>query len=494
MKRRIFPHFKTFGVVGLWLVIALMPLTLYAQKRAVPQLAYLDRSFHVYDQIQKEIWSTPELGFLEIKSSKILQKHLEEKGFHVETGVAGMPTSFIATYGSGTPVIGLLAEFDALPGLSQDTVPYRKPLEKGGNGHACGHNLLGTGAVAGAVAIKEWLATTHHTGTIKVFGSPAEEGGSGKAYLARDGFFRGVDVVLDWHPTSRNFVHPNATYTAIVNVDYIFHGKASHAGGSPHLGRSALDGVEALNHMVNMMREHIPQASRIHYTITHGGGAPNVVPELAVVSYSIRHPQREVLKDLLVWVNQAAEGAALGTQTTVDIEIISGSYEKLPNRKLAELVQRNLEAVGGVHYDERERALVGQIVNDLGLEPTVLERAATVQPLSTEIPSTGGSSSDVGDVSWNVPTVTLGTAAFAPGSSAHSWHWVATGGTTIGTKALLNAAKVFTLTAIDFYTNPSLIDEAKQEFENRRGPDFKYEPFVGDRPPRLDYQVKKIQK
>ncbi len=475
----------------LWLAVIMMPLTLFAQKRTDLPLEYLDRSFHTYDQLQKQIWSIPELGFLETKSSNMLQNHLQEQGFKIETGVAGMPTAFIATYGSGSPVIGISAEFDALPGLSQDTVPYRKPVLEGGNGHACGHNLLGTGAVAGAVAIKEWLASTNRQGTLKVFGSPAEEGGGGKVYLARDGFYKGVDVVLDWHPSSRNAVDVGNGFTAVQMIDYTFHGKAAHAAGNPDKGRSALDGVESMNYMVNMLREHIHFASRIHYVITNGGEAPNVVPEVATVSYYIRHPKRDVLRELVAWVNQAAEGAALGTQTTVSKETIAGFYEKLPNRKLAELVHKNLEIVGGVHYDDRERAFAEQMAKELGVKPTVLEKVTAIQPLAAERASTGGGSTDVGDVSWNVPTITFGTAAFIPGSSAHSWHWAATGGTTIGTKSLINAAKVFALTAIDLYSDPTLIDEVKKEFETRRGADFKYESLVGDRLPPLDYRVKK---
>ena len=471
-------------------LVAMMPFALWGQERTDLPIDYLDRSFQTYDQLQKAIWANPELGFLETKSSGILQEHLQAQGFHVETGLAGMPTSFIATYGSGSPVIGILAEFDALPGLSQDTVPYRKHVEEGGNGHACGHNVFGTAAVAGAVAIKEWLANTNHQGTIKVFGTPAEEGGGGKVYLVRDGFFNGIDVVLDWHPATKNAVNVG-TGTAIQMVDYTFHGKAAHAAGSPDQGRSALDGVEALNYMVNLLREHIPFQSRVHYVITNGGEAPNVVPEVATVSYYIRHPKREVLQDLVAWINQAAEGAALGTQTKVSSEIIAGFYEKLPNRKLAEVVQKNLEIVGGIHYDDRERAFAEEIVKGLGLEHAVLEDAAAVQPLEEEKPSQGGGSSDVGDVSWNVPTVSFGTATFVPGSAGHSWQNAAAGGTTIGTKSLINTAKVFALTAIDLYTNPTLVGEVTEEFEARRGSDFNYESLLGDRAPALDYRVKK---
>ncbi len=472
------------------MVVTLMPLALLGQGRTDVPLDYLDRSFQTYDQIQKAIWSSPELGFLETKSSGILQEHLEAQGFHVETGLAGMPTSFIATYGSGSPVIGILAEFDALPGLSQDTVPYRKPIEEGGNGHACGHNVFGTASVAGAVAIKEWLASTNHQGSIKVFGTPAEEGGGGKVYLVRDGFFKDVDIVLDWHPATKNAVNVG-TGTAIQMVDYTFHGKAAHAAGSPDKGRSALDGVEALNYMVNLLREHIPSESRLHYVITNGGEAPNVVPELATVSYYIRHPKREILKDLVSWVSEAAEGAAKGTQTTVSSEIIAGFYEKLPNRKLAEVVQKNLETVGGIHYDDRERAFAEEIIKGTSTQSAALEEVAKVQPLEDERPSSGGGSSDVGDVSWNVPTVSFGTATFVPGSAGHSWQNVAAGGTTIGTKSLINTAKVFALTAIDLYTNPTLVSEVKEEFESRRGADFNYESLLGDRTPALDYRVKK---
>ena len=471
------------------LVLALVvPVLLFGQQDKDVSLDYLDRSFGIYDGMQKAIWGKAELGFLETESSGILQAHLKEHGFTVEAGLAGMPTSFVATYGTGGPVIGLLAEFDALPGISQDTVAHRQPLE--GGGHACGHNLFGTGSVAGAVAIKNWLESTGHQGTIKVFGTPAEEGGGGKVYLVRDGFFEGVDIVLDWHPASQNAVNVT-TGTAIQMVDYTFHGKPAHAAGSPDKGRSALDGVEALNYMVNMLREHVPTASRIHYVISNGGEAPNIVPETATVSYYIRHPKRDELQKLVTWINQAAEGAAQGTQTTVTPEIIAGFYEKLPNRKLAELVQKNLEIVGGVHYDERERKLAEGIAEGLGLPDSAVNSAAVVQPLADEAPSQGGGSSDVGDVSWNVPTVSFGTASFVPGSPGHSWQNVAAGGTTIGTKSLINTAKVFALTAIDLYTNPSLVSEAKEEFDSRRGAGFTYESLIGDRAPALDYRLEK---
>ncbi|MDR1779533.1 MAG: amidohydrolase [Tannerella sp.] len=484
---------KTFITM---LCMAMIMTNLFAQKKTKNNpldnaaIEYLDRSFGTYDKLQKTIWSHPELGFLETKSSAALQEHLKANGFAVDAGLAGMPTSFVATYGQGSPVIGILAEFDALPGMSQDTVPYRKPVVEGANGHACGHQLFGTGSVAGAVAIRQWLEANKHAGTIKVFGTPAEEGGAGKVYMVREGLFKGVDIVLDWHPSSANAVSVG-TGTAVMMIDYTFHGVPAHAAGTPDKGRSALDGVEAMNYMVNMLREHVPISSRIHYTIPNGGDAPNIVPEYAKVSYYIRSPKREILKDLVEWVGQAADGAAKGTQTTVETEIVGGMYELLNNRVLSEVVQNSLELVGGVKYDARERIFAEAIVKGLNEHDSILERAATVRPLAEERPSTGGGSTDVGDVSWNVPTVSFGTAGFVPGSAGHSWQNVASGGSTIGTKSLINAAKVFSLTAIELFTNPKLIEKAKAEFETKRGKDFHYEPLLGNRAPALDYRVKK---
>ncbi|MDR3118398.1 MAG: amidohydrolase [Mediterranea sp.] len=453
-------------------------------------VAYLDRSIAVYDGLQKQIWRNPELGFLEEKSSALLQEHLVANGFAVQAGVAGMPTAFVASYGSGSPVIGILAEFDALPGLSQDTVPYRKPLAEGGNGHGCGHNIFGVGSVSGAVAVSKWLAETKRPGTVKVFGTPAEEGGGGKVYMVRDGLFEGVDVVLDWHPAGGNGVSVGSG-TAVQMVDFRFYGVAAHSAAMPWRGRSALDGVEALNYMVNLLREHVPTSSRIHYVIPDGGEAPNVVPDYARVSYYIRSPKRETLKELKEWIYAAAQGAAAGTQTRVETEIISGFYELLHNRTLAELLQRNLEKVGGVIYDERERQFAQAIVKTVGENDSILVQASTVRPLEKERSSTGGGSTDVGDVSWNVPTASFGTAGFIPGSAAHSWQNVASDGTTIGTKALINAGKVFALSAIELFATPKLVSTVKAEFEKRRGADFRYEPLLGDRKPALDYRVKK---
>jgi aminobenzoyl-glutamate utilization protein B len=307
--------------------------------------------------------------------------------------------------------------------------------------------------------------------------------------MVREGFFKGTDVVLDWHPGTGNAVSVGSG-TTIQMIDYTFRGIAAHAAGAPDKGRSALDGVEAFNYMVNLLREHVPTSSRIHYVIVNGGEAPNVVPDFAKVSYYIRSPKREILKELTDWIGQAAEGAAKGTQTTVSQEVVSGFYELLGNRRLQEIVQQKLELVGGVIYDEREWAFAREIVKGLNQNDTILNNAAKVQPLREEQPSQGGGSTDVGDVSWNVPTVSFNIAVFVPGSAGHSWQNVAASGSTIGTKGLINAAKVFALTAIDLYANPTFIQEARLEFERKRGNDFQYTPLLGDRRPALYYRVK----
>lgn len=452
-------------------------------------IQYLNDNFGTYDKLQKTIWSNPELGFLEVNSSKLLQDHLKENGFQVEAGISGMPTAFVATYGSGSPVIGFLAEFDALPGLSQDTVPYRKPRFEGEPGQGCGHNLLGVGSTSAAVALSKWLKANHRQGTIKIFGTPAEEGGAGKVYIVRDGYFNGIDAVLDWHPASGNGVSVNPG-TAMQMIDYKFYGKAAHAAGTPWKGRSALDAVESLDYMVNLLREHVLPSSRIHYVIADGGEAPNVVPEYARVSYYIRSPRRDVLKGLTEWIDSAAVGAAKGTQTRVEKVLVAGTYERLFNKTLANVAQKNLEIVGGVKYDARERELAEGILKSLGIGDTILAQAAKVQPLAPAPKEGSGGSSDVGDVSWSVPTVSIGTATFIPGSPGHSWQNVAADGTTIGTKGLINAAKVFSLTAIDLFNNPKLLKDAKSEFEQSRGKNFVYESLLGDRKPALDYRKK----
>lgn len=443
----------------------------------------IQTGYDEYKKIAFSIWDYAEVGFKEVKSSLLLQNTLKDNGFTVEAGVAGMPTAFVATFGSGSPVVGILAEFDALPGLSQDSSSSKTPLANKNSGHACGHHLFGTGSVAAGIAIKKLMKEGKIKGTIKVFGCPAEEGGSGKVYMVREGLFNNVDVVLHWHPSDNNAV----TYTSALankSAKFRFHGIASHASASPDQGRSALDGVEGMDYMVNMMREHIPQETRIHYVITNGGKAPNVVPEYAEVYYYVRNPERAFAESIFERVVKAAEGAALGTDTKMDYEVIGGTHDLLINKTLAVNMQSNLEKVGGITYTPEEIIFSQKLQTTfLGKIPS-LDSAAVIKPLHTE---KNQGSTDVGDVSYVVPTVGLEAATWVPGTSAHSWQAVACGGKDIGIKGMMVAAKTMTFTAIDLFLNPELIKKAKEEFIISKGA-YQYKALLGNRKPALNYR------
>ncbi|MFT4023013.1 MAG: amidohydrolase [Flavihumibacter sp.] len=449
-------------------------------------MADIGSQYDKYKSIALQIWEYAELGYKEVKSSALLQQTLKDKGFTVEAGVAGIPTAFVATYGSGQPVIGILAEYDALPGLSQQAIPEKKAADGRTSGHGCGHHLFGTASVAAGIELKELMDKGLFKGTVKVYGCPAEEGGSGKVYMVREGLFNGVDAVIHWHPGDANAT----TYDgALANksAKFRFHGISAHASASPERGRSALDGVEAMDNMVNMMREHIPSDARIHYVITSGGKAPNVVPDFAEVYYYSRHPSRETVKDIFERIRKAGEGAAIGTETKMDFEIIGGTYDLLLNTSLAKLMQTNLEQVGGFGYTDAEKTFGQSIQSTLGFKAPDIASAAQVKPLKkTENAAMG--STDVGDVSWNVPTVGMSAATWVPGTPAHSWQAVASGGTEIGTKGMMVAAKAMALTAIDLFMVPANITAAKAEFDASRGPGFQYAPLLGDRKPALNYR------
>lgn len=446
--------------------------------------ANLDAKKEAYSSIAQQIWSFAEMGYQEEKSAELLQQTLSNEGFKVTKGVAGIPTAFIAEYGEGLPIIAVLGEYDALPGLSQEAVAEKKSAGKAA-GHACGHHLFGTASTAAAIEVKNWLKTNKKKGTIRFYGCPAEEGGSGKVYLVREGLFNDVDAALHWHPGDANDANPGSAL-ANKSAKFRFYGIASHAGMAPEKGRSALDGVEAMNMMVNMMREHIPSDARIHYVITNGGKAPNVVPDFAEVYYYVRHSNRKMVLDIFDRIAKAAEGAALGTGTKMDYELIGGTHELLPNITLQKMMHANLVKVGGVQYTEKEKEFGNQIIQSLGIENGSLEKAAMVQPYKTLDPSFG--STDVGDVSFTVPTAGMGSATWVPGTPAHSWQAVAAGGTDIGNKGMMVAAKTIALTAIDLFLNPSIILKAKEELNQKRGIDFKYTPLLGDRKPALDYR------
>jgi aminobenzoyl-glutamate utilization protein B len=454
-----------------------------AKKNSITRI---EKQVEVYRQAALQIWKYAEVGYKEYKSSALLKEMLTKNGFTVTEGVAGIPTAFVASYGSGKPVIGILAEFDALPGLSQEAVAEKKPDPTVAAGHACGHHLFGVASAAAAIEMKETMIQTGLKGTVKVFGTPAEEGGSGKVYMVREGLFKDVDAVLHWHPGSRNAANPSSSL-ANISAKFRFHGISAHAAGAPERGRSALDAVEAMNYMVNMMREHIPSDARIHYVITKGGNAPNVVPDYAEVYYVTRHPKRDVLARLFERVKKTAEAAALGTDTKMEYEIISGVYDLLPNETLSRLMHANLVTTGGVTYSAEEIEFGRKIQQTLiGTSPAI-DAASQIEPFKADAQGSGGST-DVGDVSWALPTVGLVTATWIPGTPAHSWQAVACGGTDIGIKGMMVAAKTLALTGMDLLNDPVNIRTARDEYQKKIGPDFKYVSLIGDRKPALDYR------
>ncbi len=462
-----------------------LPSSIANEKKAVIQS--LEAKKQQYVDVATNIWNLAELGYKEGKSANLLQSMLKEEGFTIETGVAGIPTAFTATFGSGSPVIGVLGEYDALPGFSQDAVPFKKELAGNTNGHACGHHLFGSASAAAAIAVKNWLKTTGRKGTIRFYGTPAEEGGAGKVYMVRAGLFQDVDAVIHWHPGDDNNANPISSLSN-KSAKFRFRGIASHAAASPERGRSALDAVEALNYMVNMMREHIPEKSRVHYVITRGGEAPNVVPAFAEVYYYIRHPEMDVVKDLFNRVTKAAEGAALGTGTTMDYEVIHGVYNLLPNQILSTNLYENLKTVGGVNYDKTEEDFALKIFPSLNRKDVNISDAALVKPYADQSDEAFGST-DVGDISWLVPTAGISSATWVPGTAAHSWQAVAAGGMSIGHKGMMVAAKTMALTIMDCLVSPEMLKNAKLELLKRRGGDqFKYEALLGDRNPPLDYR------
>jgi aminobenzoyl-glutamate utilization protein B len=462
--------------------------TVSAQKKAKDVLASIEAQQDKYAAIAMEIWSNPELGYLEENSSKLLQTTLSDAGFRIKTGIADIPTAFTAEFGSGYPVIAILGEFDALPGVSQKAVPHREAVVEGGSGQACGHHLFGTASAAASIAVKDWLEATGTKGTIRFYGTPAEEGGAGKVYISRAGALDDVDAVLHWHPSSSNGAGATSTL-ANKSAKFRFYGEASHAAASPERGRSALDAVESMNYMVNMLREHVPMETRIHYVITHGGEAPNVVPAFAEAFYYVRNPDVANVKTIFERVVKAAEGAALGTNTEMKYEVIHGLYNVLPNETLARIMHKNLELVGGVKYSDEDKVFANEILKTYPNVKVSLESANQIAPFVVREKGTGGST-DVGDVSWLVPTAGMGAATWVPGTSAHTWQAVAAGGTQIGIKGMMVAAKTITLTAMDIFNDPDVTKKAKEELLKRRGADFVYEALIGDRNPPLDYRKK----
>ena len=452
--------------------------------------SYIEESIqdhkNTFSEVALKIWDHAEMGYQEFKSSNLLANELEKEGFRITKNVAGIPTAFIAEYGLTGPVIGILGEFDALPGLAQSNSPFKEIIYNNtGAGHACGHHLFGAASAWAAVVIKEWLDENNIKGIVRFYGTPAEEGGSGKVYMVREGLFDDVDIVLHWHPDDVNSAN-SRTSNSNKSAKFTFNGISSHAAGAPEQGRSALDGVESMNMMVNMLREHIPQESRIHYVITKGGLAPNVVPDVAEVYYYVRHPEMLMVEELFQRVVKTAEGAAIGTDTKMSYEVMHGNYSLLPNNVIQKLMHKNLSAFGGISYSDEELEYAEEIYKTF-LKPSLEIGSQEYVTEFTNSHSYG--STDVGDVSWVVPTAGLRTATWVPGTAAHSWQAVASGGTSIGLKGTELAAKTIAATAIELFSNPIIINEAKKELDERVGKDFEYKALLGDRKPPLNYRI-----
>ncbi|MCP4783305.1 MAG: amidohydrolase [Fuerstiella sp.] len=435
-------------------------------------------------QIAQEIWSAAEPGYQEAVSSALLADALEGAGLNVTRGVAGIPTAFTAEFGEGTPVIGILGEFDALPGLSQTADPQRMPRDDGNSyGHGCGHHLFGTASASATIAIADQIRSEKLAGTVRFYGCPAEEGGSAKVFMVEAGLFSDCDAVLHWHPSSRNAAGDKSSLARMA-VKFRFRGKAAHAAGAPEQGRSALDAVELTNHAAQLLREHTPEYTRIHHVVTAGGDAPNVVPAFAEVYYYIRHPEATILRPLYTRLELCAKAGALATETELEIGFEGGIREIMPNQTLSRVVSGRLRALNDLTYTEDDMKFVARIRETLP-QPNPIESIHEVEDVSGTV---GKGSTDVGDVSWVVPTSGFSTACWVPGTPGHSWQAVACGGNRIAEQGMHLAARTLALAAFDLFTSPETLQQAAAELKKRRG-EVTYRSLMqpGQKPP-LNYR------
>lgn len=454
------------------------------EKREKARVVELVRAGHpMLSENALEIWGLAEVGFKEYKSAAILQKKLQDAGFTVTANIAGMPTAFIASYQHGEgPVIAILAEYDALKGLSQDSTAVQKPMEDKSAGHGCGHNLIGSAAVASAIAIRQWMEESGVQGEIRLYGCPAEEGGAGKVYLVRDGFFKDVDAVMHWHPTDYNGYY-TSPHMASISGRFRFRGVSAHAAHYPERGVSALDGAMLMGTAVEYLREHISEKTRIHYIMTSGGSASNVVPDFAEIDLTVRHEDVNVAKDVWQRVLDASRGAAIATGATVEYELTSGMYPLLINRTLIDVASRNFNAVKIPAWNNGQAAFAENIASTLD-NPGKLDATVILPPYpAKEIKA----STDVGDVSWVVPTVGIFAMSWVPGTASHTWQTVAASGTSIGLQGAFTASEVIATTVAELFLNPALLEKARQEMRESVGDDFRYESLLGNRQPALDY-------
>jgi aminobenzoyl-glutamate utilization protein B len=439
----------------------------------------VDRRAAELAELSDRIWAYAEIALREHRSAAALADYAEREGFRVQRGVAGMPTAFVATYGKGRPVIGVMGEYDALPGLSQKALPEKMPLVDGAAGHGCGHNMFGAASLGAAIAIKEQIEAGRLKGTVVFFGTPAEEDVGGKTYMVRDGLFRDVDAVLAWHPSDDTQADMTSSQ-AMVDLAVEFRGKAAHAAYDPWNGRSAVDGLELFLHGVNMMREHIRPSSRMHYTIVSGGDVPNVVPDHAKGWLWLRDWKRSEVDDLLARTRKLAEGAAIMTGTTATVTVQGGNWETLVNEAGARLLQANLLWLGPAVYTDEEEAFARQVQRATGVPEKGMFTG--VKPLEGQ--QAEGGSTDVGDVSWVVPTLHVSVATSPLGAPWHAWPVVASGGMSIGHKGMVRAAKVMAATMVDLYEEPEALAAVQSEFRTRKG-DTTYVPYIPEGPPPL---------
>ncbi len=451
--------------------------------------------------ISDRIWEYAELGLVEFKSSSLLADDLEEHGFKIERGVADMPTAFVATWGEGKPTIGIMGEYDALPGLSQKKSPLKEPLGQGEPGHGCGHNVHGTSGLAAAIALKETMTDHGLQGTIKFFGCPAEENFTGKVFMVRAGCFRGVDAALSHHPNTMNGASLRSSL-AFNSVRFHFYGKSSHSSVSPEMGRSALDAVELMNVGANYLREHMIQDARIHYVIEKGGNQPNVVPDYACSWYYVRAPERDQVGYIYDWVLNIAKGAALMSRTDLKIEPVAACYNIVPNRTISELVVNNMRKIGLPKYTDEELRFAEEIARSIDHQMKVDRLRNSKRPgwerlvdklLDDEAPDPWGEgelshgSTDVSDVSWQTPTVEFTTATWVLGTPGHSWQNTAQGGVGLGHKSMLFAAKVMVSTALDLLIGKEELTKAKREHGQRIGNRAYKTPIPPEIKPPLDF-------
>jgi len=466
-----------FLLCGLLAILPAAAQKMTASKKSVIQSVEAHQAELI--AISDSIWAMAETAFQETGSSKLLADYAEANGFRVERGVAGIPTAFMATYGSGQPVISVLGEFDALPGISQKAQPTKEPLHEGAAGHGCGHNLFGTASLASAIAIKELIENGKLKGTVKFLGTPAEEKFFAKIWMVREGLWDDVDVNVSWHPAAQTEADVQSTL-ALVDFKVEFFGQTAHASADPWNGRSASDALELYTTGINYYREHIKPTVRVHYHIQDGGQVVNVVPDYARLWVRVRDTKREGMMPVYERIREMAQGAAIMANVDYKISLISGIYEVLVNRAGGEIMQQNLELLGPISYTDEEQDFARKIQEATGKPQIGMDSA--IMPLKETQEHPGGGSTDVGDVSWNVANINLGVTTAPKDTPWHSWAVVACGGISIGHKGMLQAAKAMGMTMADLFENPKLVEKVKAEYTQRKG-DTKYEPIIPDGPP-----------